>query len=182
MTTHRTSCFRSRCSPSRSRPRSLFASGHTSRLRACGTPRRTDPRQSVSRECRAALAARQPTVLVSRRPGGQPDDNSCSSTPRPARNSPAFDHPRLAEALAKATEQPCDAQRLPFDWIKIDEPSNAVLFRAHDKGWSCSLESYAISPADVETPPERRDRRGRGNRSRHSLTPTPTRPTANGPW
>ena len=75
---------------------------------------------------------------------------------------PAFDHTRLAEVLSKAIEQPCDAQRLPFDWIKIDEASNAVLFRAHDKGWSCSRESYTISAADVENPPERRGRRGRG--------------------
>ncbi|MHB8973855.1 MAG: S9 family peptidase [Pirellulaceae bacterium] len=92
---------------------------------------------------------------------------------------PVFDHPRLAEALAKAAEQPCDAQRLPFDWIKIDEPSNAVLFRAYDKGWSCSLESYAVSPADVETPPERRNRRERGNRF-ESPHPDPNSP--DGKW
>jgi dipeptidyl aminopeptidase/acylaminoacyl peptidase len=93
--------------------------------------------------------------------------------------NPVFDHVRLAEALANAAEQPCDAQRLPFDWIKIDEPSNAVLFRAHDKGWSCSLESYTISTADVETPPERRGRRGPHDRF-ESPHPDPNSP--DGKW
>ncbi len=50
-----------------------------------------------------------------------------------------------------------------------------MLFRAHDKGWSCSLESYAISAADVENPPERRGRRGRGD------TPPQARPDLDSP-
>ena len=75
--------------------------------------------------------------------------------------NPAFDHARLAEALSKAAEQPCDPDRLPFDWIKIDEASHAILLRAYDKGWSCSRETYAITATDVDTPPERRNRRGR---------------------
>ena len=74
--------------------------------------------------------------------------------------SPAFDHARLAEALTQAAAQPCDPQRLPFDWIKFDAAARAILFRAHDKGWSCALETYAVSAADVEVPRERRGRRG----------------------
>ncbi|MHB0960144.1 MAG: S9 family peptidase [Pirellulaceae bacterium] len=92
---------------------------------------------------------------------------------------PAFDHARLAEALSKAAEQPCDPQRLPFDWIKCDVSSNALFFHAYDKGWSCSLESYVISAADVETPPQRRGRRERGD---SSPQPPPHGDSPDGKW
>jgi len=75
--------------------------------------------------------------------------------------NPAFDHARLAEALGKAAEQPCDPERLPFDWLKIDDATGAVSFRAYDKGWCCAVDTFTVTPADVEEPEQRRGRRGR---------------------
>ena len=94
---------------------------------------------------------------------------------------PVFDHQKLAEALAKATEQACDAERLPFDWIKIDDDKDTILFRAMDKGWSCSLKTYELAEAEVEVPPERPDRpRRRSGQGRGGPRPVPNSP--DGKW
>jgi dipeptidyl-peptidase 4 len=75
--------------------------------------------------------------------------------------TPAFDHARLAEALAKAASQPCDPEHLPFDWIKCDEATQAVQFHAFDQGWSCAVDTYTVAAANVDpVPRERRGRRG----------------------
>lgn len=80
----------------------------------------------------------------------------------------AFDHSRLAQALAEAAGADCDPERLPFDWIRMDDEPGSILFRAFDKGWSCLLETYAIGEAEVELPAEEpaapRKRDGRGGR------------------
>lgn len=62
----------------------------------------------------------------------------------------AFDHARLAEALAKASGFPADPQRLPFRRIRLSEDGASVIFSAFAKTWRCDLNSYLVE----ECPPQ----------------------------
>lgn len=55
---------------------------------------------------------------------------------------PAFDHKRLAAALAKATGRDQDAQKLPFDRIEFVDETRVVRFPVGDTVWECHLTSY----------------------------------------
>lgn len=57
----------------------------------------------------------------------------------------AFDHMRLAEALAKASGEKVDATKLPFSSIKYGTNKNTVEFSAFGKSWICNLETYEIN-------------------------------------
>ena len=57
----------------------------------------------------------------------------------------AFDHVRLAEALAKASGETVDATKLPFSSIKYGANKNTVEFSAFGKSWTCNLGTYDIS-------------------------------------
>ena len=57
----------------------------------------------------------------------------------------AFDHARLAEALAKAIGKPVDAARLPLDRIELADSAAAVRFETAGKTWKCDLVSYEIT-------------------------------------
>jgi dipeptidyl aminopeptidase/acylaminoacyl peptidase len=59
---------------------------------------------------------------------------------------PAFDHARLAAALAKATGKPADARRLPIEQLVFDDQEPAVLLQAAGKAWRCDLRSYELQP------------------------------------
>jgi dipeptidyl aminopeptidase/acylaminoacyl peptidase len=63
---------------------------------------------------------------------------------------PAFDHVRLAAALAAAVGQPVDADALPFP--AIDLAGNAVEFDAYGEHWRCHLDGDALERAEF-TPP-----------------------------
>ena len=63
---------------------------------------------------------------------------------------PAFDHARLAAALAAASGQPVDPEALPFR--AIEPAGNAVEFDAFGEHWRCRLDSYACERAEF-TPP-----------------------------
>ncbi|HIJ52937.1 MAG TPA: prolyl oligopeptidase family serine peptidase [Planctomycetes bacterium] len=73
---------------------------------------------------------------------------------------PAFDHERLATALAQAAGKEIQADRLPIDKLKFSE-SGAVRkdsigelqFRSGGKQWKCSLRSYEVRevPKDERT-------------------------------
>ncbi|MGW5644868.1 DPP IV N-terminal domain-containing protein [Saccharopolyspora sp. NPDC003752] len=70
--------------------------------------------------------------------------------PAAGTREPAFDHARLAAALAAASGQQVDPEALPFRAI---EPSgNAVEFDAFGERWRCLLDSYACERAEG-TPP-----------------------------
>ncbi len=59
---------------------------------------------------------------------------------------PAFDHQKLADALAKAAGGAVSkADRLPFDDIEFVDGGKAVRFRVGDVTWTCDLSSYACS-------------------------------------
>jgi dipeptidyl aminopeptidase/acylaminoacyl peptidase len=55
---------------------------------------------------------------------------------------PAFDHKKLAEALAGASGKDYSADRLPFNAIQFSDRDIAVLFQAGGATWQCDLASY----------------------------------------
>jgi len=57
---------------------------------------------------------------------------------------PAFDHDRLAAALARAAGKEVSADRLPIDRLTIDEAGASVTFSHENKWWKCDLSSYEI--------------------------------------
>ena len=61
------------------------------------------------------------------------------------KREPAFDHEKLAEALTKAGVAEARADRLPIDRLEFLTADKALLFRAGDKDWRCSLESYELT-------------------------------------
>src|SRR5688572_6205079 len=79
---------------------------------------------------------------------------------------PLFDHAKLAEALAKATGEDCDASRLPVDEIEL--AGDAVRFNARGKGWRFDPESGAVTEGErvAERAPRPPARGGRGNSQR----------------
>lgn len=63
---------------------------------------------------------------------------------------PAFDHTRLAAALAASSGQQVDPEALPLRAIEL--AGNAVEFDAFGEKWRCRLDSYACERAEG-TPP-----------------------------
>ncbi|MGP0069994.1 MAG: DUF885 family protein [Isosphaeraceae bacterium] len=60
--------------------------------------------------------------------------------------APAFDHKKLALALAfAANAQVYRADHLPFDEIEFVDDSKAIRFRVGDATWKCRLDSYECS-------------------------------------
>jgi dipeptidyl-peptidase 4 len=70
--------------------------------------------------------------------------------PAAGTREPAFDHARLAAALAAASGQQVDPEALPF--MAIELAGNAVEFDAFGEHWRCRLDSYACERAEF-TPP-----------------------------
>jgi len=62
----------------------------------------------------------------------------------------AFEHERLAGALAKATGKEVRADKLPIDKLKISETMSELQFTSHDKRWKCDLQSYEIDEVSKE--------------------------------
>jgi len=61
---------------------------------------------------------------------------------------PAFDHQKLAAALAKASAVAAQADRLPFDAIQFVDDEKAVRFTVGGTSWKCSLDSYEATKSD----------------------------------
>jgi dipeptidyl aminopeptidase/acylaminoacyl peptidase len=59
---------------------------------------------------------------------------------------PAFDHARLAAAMAKATGKTIDAKRLPIDQLDFDDKESVVLVGSEGKAWRCDLRTYDLRP------------------------------------
>ena len=76
---------------------------------------------------------------------------------------PAFDHARLAASLAKAAEATFAADRLPFDFIQVEDDGK-FRFEASGKGWSYDPSGDSIAQAEVPKRPaeEALPQRGRG--------------------
>jgi dipeptidyl-peptidase 4 len=66
--------------------------------------------------------------------------------------SPAFDHARLAAALARASEKPVAAGNLPFSEFSFINDGKAVRFTVAESDWTCDLATYACALAKKEEP------------------------------
>ncbi|MEU7131972.1 DPP IV N-terminal domain-containing protein [Streptomyces sp. NPDC046261] len=66
--------------------------------------------------------------------------------PAAGTREPAFDHARLAAALAAASGQDVDAAALPF--AAIEPCDDAVEFDAFDAHWRCPLDTYVCEKAE----------------------------------
>lgn len=72
----------------------------------------------------------------------------------------AFDHDKLAAALAKAAGEEVKADKLPFSDIQFVENGNTITFDAFSKSWRCDLDSYLCvaaatnSTAGLVSPPD----------------------------
>lgn len=71
--------------------------------------------------------------------------------PTAGTREPAFDHARLAAALADVSQQRIEPEALPF--LAIDLVGSAVEFDAFGEHWSCSLDTYVCQRAAF-TPPD----------------------------
>lgn len=59
----------------------------------------------------------------------------------------AFDHDKLAAALAKAAGEEVKADQLPFSEIQFVENGSAITFDAFSKSWRCDLDNYQCAAA-----------------------------------
>jgi len=83
-----------------------------------------------------------------------------------ALRQPAFDHPKLAEALSKASKKSQKADHLPFETIDLNDKGDAVRFSALGKHWKYDLSTFELTE-EGEAPkkkenarkPEKRHRR-----------------------
>lgn len=66
------------------------------------------------------------------------------------KKGPAFDHARLAEALAKAASENVEPTKLPFTTLAFSEDLAKVTFSAFSKRWEVSLGDYSIKEAKGE--------------------------------
>jgi len=62
----------------------------------------------------------------------------------------AFEHERLAGALAKATVKEVRADKLPVDNLNFSESGSELQFISHGKRWKCDLRSYEIEEVSKE--------------------------------
>ncbi len=65
---------------------------------------------------------------------------------------PAFDHNRLAAALAEATGQEVQADELPIDRLDFDG-SGGFIFSSQGKWWTCDPNSYEITETPSDEAP-----------------------------
>lgn len=70
---------------------------------------------------------------------------------------PAFDHARLAEALARELKNDVEPDRLPIDWLQFDEDGNTFLIRVGEQGWRCHLDTYELSEESAPAGPSLAD-------------------------
>ena len=66
---------------------------------------------------------------------------------------PAFDHERLAAALAKATGQPVEPDRLPIEQLDFHDAEPIVRFSTRDRSWECDLRTYELRERKDALPP-----------------------------
>ena len=65
------------------------------------------------------------------------------------RQRPAFNHQKLAGALARKKIVTAPADRLPIEQLAFDPAGKYVDFQIAGHGWRCNLENYELSPRPV---------------------------------
>lgn len=73
--------------------------------------------------------------------------------PARARRSEAFDHTRLASALAAASGGGMNADRLGLSELEYSKDNRSITLRAAGRSWQCSLQQYTCAPADTSARP-----------------------------
>jgi dipeptidyl-peptidase 4 len=61
----------------------------------------------------------------------------------------AFDHTRLASALAAVTGGSVEAGQLPIEALEFSTDAREITLRAGNRMWTCSLQEYTCAPADT---------------------------------
>lgn len=69
--------------------------------------------------------------------------------PARGRRTEAFDHTRLASALAAASGAAVNAERLPLERLEYSKDGRAITVRTGGRDWQCSLQQYTCEPADT---------------------------------
>ncbi len=83
-----------------------------------------------------------------------------------ATRRPAFDHERLAAALARVAGSQIQAARLPIDRLAFSEDGAELQFASQGKRWKCDLRSYEVAEtSDNEQPTTTIPRQTRARRS-----------------
>jgi len=77
------------------------------------------------------------------------------------KRSPAFDHARLAEALAKITGRPADSKNLAIDDLAFARDGKSVTLRGSGSNWILDLGSYALTANTTNNSDENRLPAGR---------------------
>jgi dipeptidyl aminopeptidase/acylaminoacyl peptidase len=96
----------------------------------------------------------------------------------------AFDHARLAAALAKIGDQEVPAKALPIDVLALDPDGKFVRFNAFGKRYECSLPDNEVREAGKEepdpTPPAKAKGKGKFKQNPQRRGPSSTSP--DGKW
>ena len=71
------------------------------------------------------------------------------------KRGPAFDHARVAEALARLTGQLVEASRLPVRSIDYASDGKTVLLKGAGTNWNLDLQTYTLTPQKGEGSEER---------------------------
>jgi dipeptidyl aminopeptidase/acylaminoacyl peptidase len=61
----------------------------------------------------------------------------------------AFDHTRLASALAAAAGGRVEAAQLPFQTFELSKDGRELTVRTGNRRWTCSVQQYTCAPADT---------------------------------
>ncbi|MDH4044841.1 MAG: S9 family peptidase [Gemmatimonadota bacterium] len=74
--------------------------------------------------------------------------------PATAHRGPAFDHERLATALAEVLDHPVDARHLPIDRLHLSATGDTLTVEVDRARWQCYLAAYRCARHAVDEPPE----------------------------
>ncbi len=67
------------------------------------------------------------------------------------KRSVAFNHARLAEALAKATKQPVKSADLPIDSLDFARDGKSVILQGDGSSWKLDLGNYSLKLREPRT-------------------------------
>jgi dipeptidyl-peptidase-4 len=90
----------------------------------------------------------------------------------------AFDHARLAAALAKESDKEQRGTHLAIEALDFSEDGRLLRFRSGDKRWKCDLQSYTLSQDESPAPPPPAEKQERDTPPRRQRG---ERPSANSP-
>src|SRR5260221_9722925 len=69
-------------------------------------------------------------------------------------SEPAFDHAKLASALAESTKREVSSTDLPFDAIELADDGKSVTFNLESSRWTCVFSDYKCTSSPAPKPDE----------------------------